>query len=111
MPPGRRTRCDSRCAGRLEGSPAGATRDPHGRDVLMHGRRTTVVAVLARPLFAAAAHGHPRLHFMGRPALYKLYVVAPGGAEAAPGADPAVDGFLTAFLAALRDALFARPVA
>src|SRR5207244_9729177 len=48
------------------------------------------------------APDHPRLHFMGRPALYKLYVVAPGGAEAAPGTDPAVDDFLTAFLAALR---------
>jgi len=54
---------------------------------------------------------HPRLHFMGRPALYKLYVVAPGGADAAPGKDPALDDFLAGFLASLTDALFPRPTA
>jgi hypothetical protein len=57
---------------------------------------------------AWAAPDYPRLHFMGKPSLYKLYVVAPGGAEAVPGKDPVLDEFLTSFLAVLDRALFAR---
>ena len=57
---------------------------------------------------AWAAPDFPRLHFMGKPSLYKLYVVAPGGAEAVPGKDPVLDEFLTSFLAVLDRALFAR---
>src|SRR5947208_1436008 len=56
-----------------------------------------------------AAPDYPRLHFMGRPSLYKLYVVAPGGAEAAAGKDPILDEFMTSFLSVLDKTLFARP--
>jgi hypothetical protein len=58
-----------------------------------------------------AAPNHPRLFFMGKPSLYKLYVVAPGGAPAAAGQDPALDDFLAALLGTLNDALFPRPAA
>jgi hypothetical protein len=58
---------------------------------------------------AWSAPDYPRLHFMGKPSLYKLYVVAPGGAVAAPGKDAMLDEFLTSFLAVLDKALFGRP--
>ena len=58
---------------------------------------------------AWAAPDFPRLHFMGKPSLYKLYVVAPGGAAAAAGKDAVLDEFLTSFLAVLDKALFGRP--
>jgi hypothetical protein len=57
---------------------------------------------------AWAAPDYPRLHFMGKPSLYKLYVVAPSGAEALAGKDAALDEFMTAFLAVLDKSLFGR---
>jgi len=55
-----------------------------------------------------AAPDYPRLHFMGKPSLYKIYVVAPGGAEAVAGKDAVLDDFLTSFLAVLDKSLFGR---
>src|SRR5437667_442540 len=57
---------------------------------------------------AWAAPDYPRLHFMGKPSLYKLYVVAPGGAEAVAGKDAVLDEFLTSLLAVLEKSLFGR---
>ena len=49
----------------------------------------------------------PRLAFLGKPNLYKLYVVAPGAPDAEPGRDPQLDDFLATLLGSLNDALFA----
>jgi len=57
---------------------------------------------------AWAAPDFPRLHFMGKPSLYKLYIVAPGGAEAVAGKDAVLDEFLTSFLVVLDQAIFGR---
>jgi hypothetical protein len=57
---------------------------------------------------AWTAPDYPRLYFMGKPSLYKLYVVAPGGAEAAAGKDAVLDDFMTSFQAVLDKSLFGR---
>lgn len=49
----------------------------------------------------------PRLAFIGKPNLYKLYVVAAGAHEAEPGRDPILDEFLGTLLGSLNAALFA----
>jgi hypothetical protein len=54
-----------------------------------------------------AAPDHPRLHYLGKPSLYKLYVVAPGQADVAPGKDVVLDEFLAGLLGTLNQALFA----
>ena len=41
-----------------------------------------------------AAPDSPRYKFLGRPLLYKLYVIGAGEANVAPGKDPALDEFL-----------------
>ncbi|HEY1381809.1 MAG TPA: exosortase-associated EpsI family protein [Gemmataceae bacterium] len=51
----------------------------------------------------------PRWHFLGKPSLYKLYVVGGGQADVAPGRDPALDDFLATLLATLNQSLFAPP--
>ena len=45
---------------------------------------------------------------MGQASLAKLYVVAGGAPDAAPGKDPLLDAFLTGLLGQLNAALFAR---
>lgn len=49
----------------------------------------------------------PRLAFLGKPILYKLYVVAAGASESAVGSDPQLDEFFGTLLGSLNDALFA----
>lgn len=49
----------------------------------------------------------PRLAFIGKPNLYKLYVVAAGAPDADHGRDPQLDDFLGILLRNLNDALFA----
>ena len=58
---------------------------------------------------AWSAPDYPRLHFMGKRSLYKLYIVAHGAVDPSAGKDPALDEFLSNFLSALHDALFIRP--
>ncbi len=60
---------------------------------------------------AWAAPDHPRLHYMGRPSLYKLYVVGNGLPDVAPGKDPLLDDFLASLLGTLNQSLFPRPAA
>ncbi len=55
----------------------------------------------------AAPKMDPRLAFLGKPNLYKLYVVAAGAPDAEPGRDPQLDDFLATLLGSLNDALFA----
>ena len=50
-----------------------------------------------------------RFYYIGKPLLYKLYVVGAGQADVTPGRDPALDEFLTALIGTLNDALFAKP--
>jgi hypothetical protein len=56
-----------------------------------------------------AAPTHPRLHYLGKPSLYKLYVVAAGQADVSPGKDAVLDDFLATLLGALNQSLFAPP--
>jgi hypothetical protein len=57
-----------------------------------------------------AAPDYPRLHYLGKPSLYKLYVVAGGQADVTPGKDAVLDDFLATLLGALNQSLFAPPV-
>lgn len=52
---------------------------------------------------------HPRLSFLGKPTLCKLYVVTSGGVDAAAGRDPQLDEFLAGLRDSLNGALFSRP--
>ncbi len=49
----------------------------------------------------------PRVHYLRRASIYKLYVVAGGSADVAPSRDPALDDFLATLLGALDRSLFA----
>jgi hypothetical protein len=51
----------------------------------------------------------PRYQFLGRPLLYKLYVIGAGEANIAPGKDPALDEFLASLVGTLDRSLFAPP--
>lgn len=51
---------------------------------------------------------HPRLAFLGKPTLCKLYVVAAGGVDPSPGRDPQLDEFLAGLRDSLNGALFSR---
>jgi hypothetical protein len=53
------------------------------------------------------APNNPRLTFLGKRSLCKLYVVAGGGTAAAPGQDAALDDFIAKFVSTLNGALFA----
>jgi len=53
----------------------------------------------------------PRWHYLGKPSLYKLYVIGAGEANIAPGKDPALDEFLASLLGTLNRSLFAPPTA
>lgn len=57
-----------------------------------------------------AAPDSPRLHYLGKPLLFKLYVVGPAIADPAPGKDPALEDFLATLLGSLNQSLFAPPV-
>jgi hypothetical protein len=50
----------------------------------------------------------PRWRYIGKPLLYKLYVVS-GGQSNASGKDPALDEFVSALLGVLSQSLFASP--
>jgi hypothetical protein len=50
-----------------------------------------------------------RFYYVGKPLLYKLYVVGAGQADVTPGKDPQLDNFLATVLGTLNDALFAKP--
>jgi hypothetical protein len=54
-----------------------------------------------------AAPDSPRWHYLGKPSLYKLYVVGLGQSDVTPGKDAALDEFLTSLLATLDRSLFA----
>jgi hypothetical protein len=51
----------------------------------------------------------PRFHYLRRASLFKLYVVAGGLADVAPGRDPALDDFLATLLGTLHQSLFIPP--
>jgi hypothetical protein len=51
----------------------------------------------------------PRFHYLRRSSLFKLYVVAGGLADVAPGRDPALDDFLATLLGTLHQSLFIPP--
>jgi hypothetical protein len=50
-----------------------------------------------------------RFYYIGKPLLYKLYVVGAGKPDVTPGQDPQLDDFLASLLGTLNDALFAPP--
>jgi hypothetical protein len=54
---------------------------------------------------------YPRLTFLGRPALCKLYVVASGPTPASSGQDPLLDDFFTELLSCLNRVLFSQSAA
>lgn len=54
------------------------------------------------------APAHPRLAFLGKPTLCKLYVVTAGGVDATPGRDPQLDEFLAGLRDNLNAAIFSR---
>jgi hypothetical protein len=55
------------------------------------------------------APDRPRLHYLGKPSLYKLYVVGAGQADVSPGKDAVLDEFLATLLGTLNQTLFAPP--
>ena len=56
-----------------------------------------------------AAPDSPRFHYLGKPSLFKLYVIGPAQADPASGKDPALDDFLATLLGGLNQSLFAPP--
>lgn len=54
----------------------------------------------------AAPKIDPRFAFLGKPVLYKLYIVAAGAVDFSPGRDPVLDEFLTMFISTLNRELF-----
>ena len=50
-----------------------------------------------------------RFYYIGKPLLYKLYVVGAGQADITPGQDHVLDDFLASLLGTLNNALFAKP--
>jgi hypothetical protein len=59
-----------------------------------------------------SAPDSPRWHYLGRPMLYKLYVIGAREANVAPGKDAVLDDFLAALVGTLNRSLFessARP--
>jgi hypothetical protein len=57
----------------------------------------------------AAPKWDPRFTFLGKPRLYKLYVIGAGLPDVTPGKDPLLDQFLASLLGTLNHALFAPP--
>jgi hypothetical protein len=52
------------------------------------------------------APNHPRLSFLGKPSLCKLYIVAAGAGATAAGQDKQLDDFMTRFIGQLNGAMF-----